>query len=204
MRMKPCRVALYMALANAPGIAGLGAQGVERTPEAAVRDLEADGYVDEYGLFNFRGCPQGDPTGQAVFEAVQAVELHGHGLVSLARALAYEVYPDCDYEPLSSWIAGIFDQLHARGEVGPATSFVRGLGPRIDRRLQEALFRAAEDTEFAGEGPRLTSRVSHNLLHANGGSHGRGPLRPTGLPFRRLLFRLSRTSRVRSSWILGR
>lgn len=101
----------------------------------------------------FRGCPQG-PTGQAVFEAVQAVELHGHGLVSLARALAYEVYPDCDYEPLSSWIASVFDQLHARAEVGPATSFARGLGPRMDRRLQEALFRAAEDTEFAGEGPR--------------------------------------------------
>lgn len=150
--------ALLLALLACLHYASLaGAQGVTRV-EAAIADLEADGRPDNGELFLFDGCPQDDPDGLAVFEAVRDMSLDPWGLAELAGNLTFRVYPNCGYTPLDEWYSGVFERLHAARALGPASSFVIRLGLNearlIKSDMQEALLRAAEDPNFMGGRPR--------------------------------------------------
>ena len=125
-------------------------QVADRSPERALEDL-ADGKVDRPGLFIFDGCPQQDPTGQAVFQAIQGIELSGHRAVDLAVALGVGgAYPDCDYPPLNAWMLSTLQGLYERGERGPAGMFARTLEPVIPLPMHDLLLHAAAAPAFAG------------------------------------------------------
>jgi hypothetical protein len=122
--------------------------------EAAIADLEADGRPSDLKLFLFQGCPQEDPAGVAVFEAVQDMPLDPWGLTDLARAFTFRAYPNCGYAPLNAWYVRAFERLRADGALGPAEAFVIGLANNearlVNRDMQEALLQGAEDPGFIG------------------------------------------------------
>lgn len=137
----------------------LAAQAPDRTPQAAVEDLQADGLVSRASLFLFDGCPQNDPVGQAIFSAVRDVEVHGYGSVQLVQVLMQGTYPACGYEPLNRWVAEVVNRWHTGGEWDELEYFARllpDLGIAIEPDLQEALLRAAEDQ---AAGPTWTRAV---------------------------------------------
>jgi hypothetical protein len=143
---------LVAALAGSPLSHPAHAQVPERTPQAALDDLAADGLVSNLSLFRFQGCPQDDPVGRAVFEAVRNVDLdlRGYESVRLVRVMSRDKYPDCGYAPLNAWIVEMIDRWHANGEWGSLDSFAGGLRwmeITIEGAVQEALLRAAEDEQ---------------------------------------------------------
>jgi hypothetical protein len=122
--------------------------------EAAIADLEADGRPSALELFIFQGCPQEDPRGVAVFEAVQNMRLDPWGLADLARAFTFRAYPNCGYAPLDAWYVRVFERLRADRALGPGQAFIIGLGNNearlITPDMQEALLQGAEDPGFIG------------------------------------------------------
>jgi hypothetical protein len=131
----------------------LDAQSLTRV-EAAIADLSADGRPNDHGLFLFRTCPQDDPAGRAVFDAVKDMPLDPWGLQQLAGMLTFQVYPNCGYAPLNEWYVGVLEKLRADRALGPGEAFVIRLGDNEARLvtpdMQEALIRAAEDPGFIG------------------------------------------------------
>jgi len=100
-------------------LAVLAAQESDRRGQA-LEDLQ-DGDIDRINLFMFKGCPQEDPQGVAVFEAVRDVQLDAWGISRLASAFVWGgVYPDCAYAPLDMWLADAFRRIHEAGNSGAA------------------------------------------------------------------------------------
>jgi hypothetical protein len=157
--MIPIRTSVTAALFMSALASPVLAQPANRSVEAALEDLR-DGYADTEAFF-FAGCPQDDPLGRTIFEAVRDVPLDGEGRVSLARRFANSVYPHCEYQPLHAWLVALFEELRATGQDGAAHSFAqvferatREEGFTVDDRLRAALLRAAEDDVTFLEGTR--------------------------------------------------
>jgi hypothetical protein len=128
----------------------VSAQVPERSPQAALEDLRADGLVSSARLFLFEGCPQVDPVGRAVFDAVRDIDLRGYGSVQLVGVFAQGTYPGCGYAPLNEWIVEMIDRWHANGEWDSLELYARSLRwpeVTIEAGVQEALLRAAEDEQ---------------------------------------------------------
>lgn len=123
---------------------------VSERAQAALADL-ADERVLDGGLFIFRGCPQSDPEGRAIFEAVERTRLDSSDQIELVMAYRWNhTYPNCGYAPLDDWFVSVFEQLHADQDAAAMSSFagalrvMSGLGP-ITPGLRDAMYRAAED-----------------------------------------------------------
>lgn len=152
------------------GLASLAAQ-TDRTVESAVRDLQSDGVPTDVNLFRFRGCPQQDPVGRDIFNAVTDMEIRGRNLARLAVWLGQDAYPHCDFEELTDWLIEVVEHLHAAREEGALTDFAAGVGQRmperepnsqgghtirlpplsagrVENRLQRAMIRVAEDSSL--------------------------------------------------------
>lgn len=132
----------------------------ERTPQAALDDLAADGLVSNLSLFRFQGCPQDDPVGRAIFDALRDADfdLRGYESVRLVRVVSRDKYPDCNYAPLNAWIVEMIDRWHVNDEWAALEAFARSLRwmeVTIEGDVQAALLRAAEDEQ----GPNAAREV---------------------------------------------
>lgn len=112
------------------------------TPAEVVRAIQESGTTTPVIQdLLFEGCPQQDPAGRSVFEAVSAADLPPTALAELSSRWG-EPLATCGYAPLDAWFAVALRTLSGSGDDSAVMMFVDRLPADLPGWIREELWRA--------------------------------------------------------------
>lgn len=148
--MNILRTALVTMLLTTGCTAGTRAQS-EPSPADIVQAIQDYGSaMPVWGHVGFTACPQDDPNGRAVFEAVAGASISTVALRELSLRWS-RPFRDCGYQPLEMWYQDALAQIVESADHASAFQFLSSLPPDINEQMRQILWRAVESGRFSAE-----------------------------------------------------